>query len=103
MKVAVNCKCDDKLFELNETQCKVIKNYVKADVFDEDMKRRLRWVLMHVYEQSFKELKSHWEPKLKKAGVEAIPLDPDKFAQLVFAQPDYKDRAQREQEASVKI
>ena len=35
------------LFELTETQKKVIKNEIHADIFDEDMKRRLNWVLMH--------------------------------------------------------
>lgn len=93
MKISVD---DKELFTLNETQKKVICNDIHDSIFDEDMKRRLNWVLMHKYERCFERLKREWEPKLKAAGVQSIPLDNDKFAELVFAQPEYKNRADRE-------
>ena len=97
-------KVDDvSLFSLNDTQKKVIKNDVMSEIFDEDMKRRLQWVLMHKYERCFKRLKEEWEPKLAANGVESIPTNPDAFAELVFAQPNYKDRSTREAEAQATL
>lgn len=98
MKISVN---DQELFSLNEVQKKVICNDVFDEVFDADMKRRLNWILMHKYENCFRRLKAEWEPKLKAAGVDAIPLDNDKFAELVFAQKEYKNRSARELEAKL--
>lgn len=92
MKVSVN---DVELFTLNETQKKVIKNDINDDFFDDDMKRRLEYVLKHKYERCFDRLKKEWEPKLKELGIKSIPLDNDEFAELVFAQPSYKDKKSR--------
>lgn len=95
MKISVD---DVGLYTLTETQKNVIKDAVMENIFDDDMKRRLQWVLTHKYEQCFKKLKSEWEPKLAAKGMESVPTDPDAFAQLVFSQPEYKDRAAREAE-----
>jgi len=95
-------KVDDKLlFELSETQKKVIKNNVRSEIFDADMKRRLEWVLMHKYEQCFKELKNEWSPKLVELGVKTVPTDADAYAELVFARPEYKDRSARDAETEI--
>ena len=97
MKISVD---DKELYTLTETQKSVIKNDISSDIFDEDMKRRLNWVLTHKYERCFDRLKKEWEPKLAAAGVESLPTDKDAFAQLVFARPEYKDRKVREAEAA---
>jgi len=88
---------DKEILELTETQKKVIKNDIEAELFDEDMERRLKWILEHKYEQCFKRLKDEWEPKLAALGVEAIPTNKDAFAALVFSQPTYKDKSQRKE------
>ena len=93
MKISVN---DVELFSLTETQKKVLKNEIPSEIFEEDMKRRLEWVLSHKYEQCFKKFKSEWDAKLEAAGVESIPTNKDAYAELVFAQPTYKDRSARE-------
>ena len=93
MKISVN---DTELFTLSETKKKVIKNDIDADIFDEDMKRRLNWVLTHKYERCFARLKAEWDKKLIENGVQSVPTDPDAYAQLVFSQPNYKDRKARE-------
>lgn len=95
MKIFVD---NDQVFELNETKKKVIKNDIHDTIFDSDMKRRVRWILEHKYENCFKRLKQEWEPKLSAKGMQFLPLDPDAFAELVFSQSDYKDRAQRDKE-----
>ena len=93
MKISVN---DQELFTLSETQKKVIKNDIHEDIFDEDMKRRLKYILMHKHEECLKRLKAEWEPKLKASGVKSIPLDEDEFAELVFKHPEYKSRKLRD-------
>jgi len=93
MKISVD---SIDLFTLSEVQKNVIKNEIKSEEFEADMKRRLEYILKHKYEQCFKRLKAEWEPRLKSKGVETIPLDEDAFAQLVFSQPEYKDRSAKD-------
>ena len=92
MKISVD---DKELYTLSDTQKKVIMNQIPEELFEQDMCRRLQWVLMHKYEQCFKELKEQWEPKLAKTEA-MLPSNPDAFAELVFAQPEYKNRSARE-------
>jgi len=92
MKISVD---GVQLFELNDTQKLVIQNNVPSEIFEEDMKRRLQWVLMHKYEECFKELKSEWDEKLATNGVKMIPTNKDEYAKLVFSQSNYKDRSAR--------
>ena len=93
MKISVN---DVELFTLSEIQKKVIGNDIPREILEEDLKRRLHYILTHKYERCFARLKKEWEPKLKVKGLESIPLNDDAFAQLVFSQPEYKDRSTRE-------
>jgi hypothetical protein len=92
MKVSVN---DEKLFELNDIQKKVIMNDIPEEIFHEDMCRRLEYILTHKYERCFERLKAEWEPKLSKR-MASLPTNPEAFAELVFIQPDYKNRSQRD-------
>ena len=91
-----------QLFELSEIKKQVMKNNIAGDIFESDLKRRIEWILMHKYEECFKELKAEWDSKLASNGVDMMPTNPDKYAALVFAQPNYKDRSARELEASKK-
>ncbi len=99
MKISVN---DVELFTLSDVQKQVIKNDISADIFDEDMKRRLQWVLMHKYERCFERLKKEWDAKLALNGVKMIPTDPDAYASLVFSQPNYLDRTSRDASSALK-
>jgi hypothetical protein len=84
------------LFEMTDIQKKVIADEIAVADLDADLKRRLQWILMHKYDECFKKLKSTWEPLLAARGVASIPTNKDAFAQLVFSQSDYKDRAARD-------
>ena len=97
MKISVD---DKELFTLTDLQKQVIMNDIDSDIFDQDMKRRLQYILMHKYERCFARLKSEWDSKLLANGVDMIPTDPDKYAQLVFSQPNYMDRKYREEKAA---
>ena len=95
MKILVNDEC---VCELNDTQKKAIMDYIHADEFDADMKRRVNYIIMHLYEQCLKRLREEWMPKLKELAIESVPLNDDAFAEFVFAQKNYKDRKAREVE-----
>lgn len=91
MKISVN---GVELFELSETQKKVIQDDIPESMFEADMRRRVEWVLMHKYEECFKALHREWLPKLSER-VESVPTNPDAFAALVFSQEDYRSRQQK--------
>ena len=94
MKVMVDGK---QVVELNDTQKKVIQNDIISEIFQSDMERRVQWVLIHKYERCFERLKRQWEPILQKR-YKNIPTDPDELAKLIFSQPDYKNRSEREKQ-----
>lgn len=93
MKISVD---DKELFTLSDTQKQVIQNDIHSDIFDEDMKRRLQYILMHKYERCFARLKAEWDIKLVDNGVKSVPTNADEYAQLVFSQPNYLDRKSRD-------
>jgi len=100
MKILVNDEC---VCDLNDTQKKVMMDYIHADQFDEDMKRRVNYIIMHLHEQCMKRLREEWMPKLKELSIESVPLNDDAFAELIFAQANYKDRKAREVESVVAV
>ncbi len=59
------------------------------------MKRRLQYILTHKYERCYERLKKEWEPKLA-TRMPSVPTDHEALANLIFSQPDYKDRSQRD-------
>jgi len=93
MKISVD---DQECFTLSETQKKVIQNDIPSDIFEDDMKRRLHYILTHKYERCFERLKKEWDEKLPTLGVKSIPTDKDEFAELIFQQAEYKNRSQRD-------
>lgn len=92
MKIQVNGK---DLFEVSDIQKKVLAYEISTDKLEDDLKRRLHWVLMHKYEQCFKRLKKEWDSKLAANGVKLVPTDPDEYAALVVSQPNYQDASAR--------
>jgi len=92
MKISID---DKELFTISEAKKKVIQSDIAESIFDKDMKRRIRWVIMHKYEQCFNQLKSEWDEKLAANGVDMIPSNKDRYAELVFSQPNYKSAQQK--------
>lgn len=93
MKISVN---DQELFTMSEMMKQVIGNDIPIEVLEEDLQRRIAYIIAHKYERCFERLKKEWEPKLVASGIASIPTDKDAFAALVFSQPDYKNRSARE-------
>lgn len=98
MKISVDGK---DLYTLSEIHKQVIRNDIHEDEFEQDMRRRLHWILTHKYERCFERLTQEWMPKLK-ARVSSLPTSEEELAKLIFSQPDYKSRKQREQEEKIK-
>lgn len=92
MKISIDGK---QILELNETQKKVIQNDIKSEDFVNDMENRVHYILTHKYERCMERLKAEWEPKLR-SRMASIPTNLDALAELIFSQPDYKNRSQRD-------
>lgn len=90
MKISVN---DQELYTLTTTQLQVLGDAINSDL-QEDLKRRLKWVLIHKFEEVMKDMKSEWIPKLQANGVTMMPIDNEEFARLVFSQPNYVSKKQ---------
>lgn len=87
---------DDETFcQLSDTQIKVMAHDMHKDIIDEYLRNRIEQAVFGKYQQIFKTLKSEWDYKLRINGVKLIPVDEEEYAQLVFSQPNYKDKAQR--------
>lgn len=85
------------LFEIDETKKMLLKSSEVKDSCCVDLsKEKLKWILQHKYERCMFRLRQEWETRLSKKGVKEIPVDDDAFAELVFSQPDYKNRSERE-------
>jgi hypothetical protein len=95
---------DDKVvFELSGIQEKVLKDNIFSEEFEKTMGERIKWVIERKYDASFTHLKKEWMHKLYEAGVESVPLNDEKFAKLVFSQPNYKARSERDKPMPKKI
>lgn len=93
MKIQVDGK---QVLELSDIQKKVICNDIPDSLFQEDMERRVSYILTHKYERCLERLRKEWEPKLK-LRMASFPSNDEAFAQVIFSQPDYKNREQRDE------
>ena len=90
-------KVDNKpILDITKTMVNVLRNETTDNDINEDIERRLAWIITNKYEQCFRRLQAEWLPKLSDRGIETIPTNKEKFAELVFSQPDYKNRTERE-------
>jgi hypothetical protein len=104
-------KCNDEVvFELNDTMKKVICNDLIEDEFEQDMKRRARYIIEHKFQQCYKRLIEEWcidhdgsGSKLAKNGIKSIPTHSQELAELILSQPNYKCRKTRELEQKENI
>jgi hypothetical protein len=84
-------------FEIDITTKQLLKSDVaKNCCCVEWSKERFKWVLQHKYERCMERLRKEWGKKLTNNGIKELPLDDEEFANLVFSQPEYKNRSQRE-------
>lgn len=98
MKISVN---DKVILTLTDVQEKVIMNDIPSEIFEQDMCRRIAYIIMHKYERCMERLKKEWVDggRLANNGVSLMPTDPEKLAELIFLQSDYRNRSDREKES----
>lgn len=90
-------KIDDKIvLTLSDTQVKILMHDISSDIFEEDIARRLKFIIMEKYQACVKRIRQEWEPKLKELGKKTIPLDEEKFCEIVFECKGYADKKTRE-------
>lgn len=87
---------DQPLMQITPTHKKIWKRETKKEKVHDQMKEDLKWILTHKYERCMQRLRLEWEPKLASRGYDMLPVDNDAFAELVFAQSDYKNRTERD-------
>lgn len=85
---------DDLVFELSNTQKKVIMNDINSDEFLDDMKRRIKWVIQHKLENCQERLHKEWLPVLSKI-MDSVPTNKDVLSELIFLQDTYADKKHR--------
>ena len=86
MKFFVDSVC---VLELSPVQEQILLSGIPADVFVPTMQQRVVWVINQVIDGSFDSLFNKWLPILQ-GRYDSLPSNPDKFAELIFSQPDYK-------------
>jgi hypothetical protein len=97
MKVKVDEK---EILELEDWHKAVIKNDIPEEIFEEDMKRRVHYILTHKFERCFERFQNEWLKKLRDdPSVTSIPTDKKALVEMVMARPDYKSRSKREADA----
>lgn len=96
MKISIN---DVEFYTISEVEKKVLADNMPTEMVEDHIKHLIRYFPNHKYDACYKRLFEEWFPKLAQRGIQSIPTDKDSFAQLVFSQPDYKDRATRDAEA----
>ena len=100
MKILIN---DKVARELTEIQLKILKDNIFTETLEEDLISRINWVIDKKIEDSIKKIKEEWLPKLSGLGINEIPLDDLKFAELIFKQKEYKDRSAKDELPPTKV
>ena len=90
---------DQSICTLTATQEKVLKYYINSDILNDTLAHIIEKAIYHEYNVSLRLIKEEWAPQLRANGIEEAPLDDELYAQLVFSQPNYKDRKTRDLEA----
>ena len=105
----IPCKCGDQSFEFSVAHQKIYRDMHRerynskdeAAVRAEEEKEcceRMAWILQHKFERCMERLRTAWTDRLASKGIAEVPVDDEEFANLVFSQPDYKDREARDAE-----
>lgn len=92
MEIKIN---DEVILKLSDVQKKVLMNDISSDIFEEDIARRICYIVMHKHDQCMKRLQEEWTPKFKEMGKDSIPLNDKKFCEMVFNTKEYADKKTR--------
>lgn len=91
---------EELVFELSDTQKKVIMNDINSDEFVDDMKRRVKWVIENKLENCQERLHKEWLPLLSKS-LDSLPTNKDAISEIIFLQSEYYDRKSRDLKSTI--
>jgi len=84
---------DNKLvYEITDTQKKILLHVFHKELFDDIFEHKIRFILDRELEVASSDLRNEWMNKLRASGVKSIPLDQYELAELIFSQPGYKNK-----------
>lgn len=87
----------EEIFEIDSNMIKLLEHEI-LNVLP-DIKRRLKWVIDQRCDDVYKKLKLEYiEKSMQNPDVESIPADKNRLLDLIFSDPGYKNRSQRESE-----
>ena len=95
--MAFELKIDNEIILLiSDTEEKIVKNSVSC--YKEWIKTGVLNIIKEKIDNSMKRLEQEWiaDGKLAANGVVSIPLDRNEKAELIFSQPNYKDKNARD-------
>lgn len=81
MKISID---GEHILELTELQKKVIKNEILEEIFESDMRRRIKYVVDHPCERCVEHNKKEWLQQLKAQGAVAVSVTPFGLAEMLL-------------------
>lgn len=91
-KVFIN---DLLIFEFTELDKKALSDKFNKDDIEQRIKDIIGWAALSFATQAKEEIKKAWLPILFKR-LKTIPTDDTELLTLIFSQPDYKDKDQKD-------
>ncbi len=92
---------DEEILTLSEIQKKVIQNDIPSELFEHDMKRRLKYMIDHPCEHHIERNSDSWREELKKKNVSLYPSDKWTFANVLYQSRNYEPHDQKEMHVKV--
>lgn len=88
---------DQDIIEISEIDRLVLENDLISEDIEEDMLRRIKYVITHKIKQCEKRLMDEWVPELlNDPTVDTLPADRDMLIRKILNMPNYKNKKQRD-------
>lgn len=82
---------NELLIEISDIQKSIIKYDIKTSEFEQDIIRRIKWVIEHKIDQCQDRMIKEWKTKLE-SRYSSLPTNKDELCKMIIAQSDYLDR-----------
>lgn len=86
---------DEVIFEIKESDMKLLHSYVNEDRCLEEIKVRLQNCMGMLLENAYQSAKHEWFEKLGERW-DRVPLKRNDLLDLIFSQPDYKSQKEKQ-------
>jgi len=87
------------LMDVKPWEMKVLQYQLPTEGVEDDLKRRLKYIISHKIERCIDQMINDWMPKIRKdKSITSVPTDKKSLVEMIMNRPDYKDRSTREEE-----